>query len=258
MASIVACFPFNAVSNALFAWAADAVSAFPVRTPVTSPVNVPLIPAEKVQTPFAAIVIASVTLALPIVASSAIFNEVNVPTDVIAACAAVVKVRLATYVLKSDTKHCFIVPLSFITTPSPSARATVTWVVALPSRIFNSAVVAVIDKSLNDDTVPVPFASNAASNPLVLAIVKLASVIVACFASNAASNPVVLAIVKSPSVIVACLLSICVCIALVTPSKYPYSVLLTSPFAPIKFASNREDVVIDGCFPDNAVVTVAA
>ena len=81
---------------------------------------------------------------------------------------------------------------------------------------------------------------------------------VACFESNAVCNPFVLAIVKLASVIVACLLSICVCIALVTPSKYPYSVLLIFPLSPIKFASNRADVVIDGCFPDNAVVTVAA
>ena len=139
-----------------------AVSALPVRAPVTLPVTPlrALIPAEKVQTPSAAIVIASASPALPIVASLAIFNEVNVPTDVIAACAAVVKVRSATYVLKSDTKHCVITSPSLITTPSPSARVTVAWVVALPSRIFNSAVVAVIDKSLNDDTLPVPFASN--------------------------------------------------------------------------------------------------
>ena len=43
------------------------------------------------------------------------------------------------------------------------------------------------------------FASNAACNPFVLAIVKLASVIVACFASNADCNPVVLDIVKLSS-----------------------------------------------------------
>ena len=102
------------------------------------------------------------------------------------------------------------------------------------------------------------FKSNAVCNPFVLAIVKSPSVMVACFESKAVCNPVVLAIVKSPSVMVACLLSICVCIALVTPFKYPYSVLLTSPLSPIKFAFNRADVVIDGCLPDNAVVTVAA
>ena len=94
--------------------------------------------------------------------------------------------------------------------------------------------------------------------PIKFAFNRADVVIDGCFESKAVCNPVVLAIVKSPSVMVACLLSICVCIALVTPFKYPYSVLLTSPLSPIKFAFNRADVVIDGCLPDNAVVTVAA
>ena len=76
------------------------------------------------------------------------------------------------------------------------------------------------------------------------------------FKSKAVCNPVVLAIVKSPFVIVACLLLICVCIALVTPFKYPYSVFPTFPLSPIKFAFNRADDVIDACLLANAVVIV--
>ena len=95
------------------------------------------------------------------------------------------------------------------------------------------------------------FASNAACNPLVFAIVKLPSVIVACFASNAPCNPLVLAIVKLPSVIVACFAFNCVCIALVTPFKYPYSVLLIVPLC-IKSAFNLADDEIVACFASNA------
>ena len=55
----------------------------------------------------------------------------------------------------------------------------------------------------NSASVALP--SNAACNPLVLAIVKSPSAIVFCLASIAACNPLVLAIVKLLSVIVFCL-----------------------------------------------------
>ena len=82
------------------------------------------------------------------------------------------------------------------------------------------------------------------------------------FVFNVDSNPLTCCIVKSPFPIVSCFPFICdcceencVCIALVTPFKYDNSVLSTEP-SPTKFAFNRADEVIDGCFPDNAVVTV--
>ena len=88
-------------------------------------------------------------------------------------------------------------------------------------------------------------------SPIKFAFNRADVVIDACLASKAACKPSVLAIVKSPSVIVACLLFICVCIALVTPFKYPNSVLSTLPSC-IKLEFNRADVVIDACFESNA------
>ena len=90
---------------------------------------------------------------------------------------------------------------SFNVSKAPGALST-----KLSTAVFTIAVVA-------NCVVLVPaVAVGAAGVPVNVGAAKGA------FESKAACNPVVLAIVKSPSVIVACLLSICVCIALVTPS----------------------------------------
>ena len=70
---------------------------------------------------------------------AAIEPDANAPTVV--RLLADVRVE-ATYVVISLTRHCFIVPASFITIPSVPANATVATVVAEPSIIFNSAAVA--------------------------------------------------------------------------------------------------------------------
>ena len=110
---------------------------------------------------------------------------------------------------------------------TPSIRLSSVAVAVTPSRMLSSAVVAVTPSSIassvdvTSDTATFPLASVTIALVDVsvsVSIVVADPVIDACFASSAACNPSVLAIVRSPSPIVACLASSCVCILEVTPS----------------------------------------
>ena len=88
-------------------------------------------------------------------------------------------------------------------------------VIVLPTLpvIFPELIAPVVISTLSFKVACFP--SNAVCNPLVLAIVKLPSVMVGCFPSNAVCNPLVLAIVKLPSVMVGCFPSNAVSISVI-------------------------------------------